>query len=728
MLKNIMINFKVDKKEIQNNSLNLLYSILIALFIIIICNLSDRNFFFYDDAQHNYLPYLKKAGELWLNGEIPFIIKDTFISQNQIIDIDKAIFLPQNIIFSILAVKISSFVIIANIIAFTNLLIMSFFALKIGEALSIRKDFRIILSFLFCINPVILYFYLPSWWNVIGGQVWFVAALASILMLRKDFSKKYLFLNIFSVTFMLIAAWPQSIVAYFIVVLFYILELLKSKDYPKVIIFILISIGISLITVSFYSEYIISSSIRNRISGFGNFENLLNPTFNHIFMTFNPVYYNFISFFFVYRIMYIPIGYSSIYILLLLCFRNKITDLFKDNNFKFLFNLTILFFIMCQLPTQFYQIRYHFRFLPYLSEILIILSIYGIQISNLEFSKMRIKVFISIILISSLLAFFSIERDFGKIFQANIVFIILTITYLYTIIKEQDFKFLPSIIYSVFMLLLMLFVQSSIGGVLPFPGTKKNINMENNYSTGGYLLSLTNAGLANKEISRENVEDLYAAQFLYYGIKAINGYSAVGNRKLSQLLDTFWTHHHFHEENTVNNLSNKYNEEVCYFDLLKIDSIVILREKLTEDMKIKIENCGYIFKSVKNPEIIFFTKDKNNIIGNISYVSNGIFVNKILEDRSNKEKYLISSTNDGHMILSKVYWRGYRAYVNGKKVNISDEKGLIKLDNIPKGLNNATLEIRYFPVSWRYTLWLGLFGIIEIIFILIYFKKMEGKN
>ena len=723
MLKNININFKFDKKWIHNNSLNLLYSIVIALFIVIICNLSNRNFFFYDDAQHNYLPYLKSAGKLWLNGEFPFIIKDTFISQNQVVDIDKAIFLPQNIIFSILAVKISSFVTIANIIAFTNLLIMGFFALKIGEALSIRKNFRIVLSFLFCINPVILYFYLPSWWNVTGGQVWFVAALSSILMLRKNFSKKYLLLNIFSVTFMLIAAWPQSIVAYIIVVLFYLFELFKSKDYAKIVIFILISIGISLITISFYSEYIISSNIRDRVSGFGNFENLLNPTFNHIFMTFNPVYYNFISFFFVYRIIYIPIGYSSIYILMLMCFKNKLIDLFKNKNFRFLGYLTISFFILCQLPTQFYQIRYHFRFLPYLSEILIILSIYGIQISNLEFSKTRIQIFISIVLISSLLAFFSIERDFGKIFQANIVFIILTITYLYTIIKEQDFKFLPSIIYSVFMLLLMLFVQSSIGGILPFPGTKKNINMENNYSTGGYLLSLTSAGLLDKEVSRENVEDLYAAQFLYYGIKSINGYSAVGNRKLSQLLDTFWTHHHFHEESTVNNLSRRYNE-VCYFDLFKIDSIVILKEKLTEDMKTKIESCGYVLKNVKNPEVIYFIKNKSNIIGNISYTSSGIFVNKILEDKANKEKYIVSSTEDGFMILSKVYWRGYRAYINGKKINISDEKGLIK----PKGLNNATLELRYFPVTWKYTLWLGLLGIIEIIFILIYFKKMEGKN
>ena len=158
--------------------------------------------------------------------------------------------------------------------------------------------------------------------------------------------------------------------------------------------------------------------------------------------------------------------------------------------------------------------------------------------------------------------------------------------------------------------------------------------------------------------------------------------------------------------------------------MLNIGSIAIYKDQLNDDIKTKIESCGYVLKNVRNPNAIYFIKNKKNI-GNVSYVSNGISVNKQTADRANLEKYQISSTSNGFMVLSKPYWRGYRAYVNSKKVNVSDEKGLLKLDNIPKGLNNATLEIKYFPASWRITLWLGLLGIVEIITVLVYFDKTK---
>lgn len=58
-------------------------------------------------------------------------------------------------------------------------------------------------------------------------------------------------------------------------------------------------------------------------------------------------------------------------------------------------------------------------------------------------------------------------------------------------------------------------------------------------------------------------------------------------------------------------------------------------------------------------------------------MSNGIKINKIIELKSNKEKYLISSIDSGTIILSKVYWKGYQAYINRKKLDIINENGII---------------------------------------------------
>lgn len=706
----------------KRNGINLLYSLIIALFIVLVCTLSDKSFFFYDDAQNDGLAYLRKIGRLWLNGEIPFIIKDSMIGQNQMIDIYRGIFLPENILFSILSVKLNSFILISDIIAFIRISMMSFFSFKIGESLSINRKFRIILSFLFCINPIFLYFYLPSWWGIPGGQIWFIASLASILLLRKSFKLKYLIFNIFSTLFLLVSAWPQSIIAYIFVVIYFLLELLKNKEYNKIIVIILIYFGVILISLNIYSEYIISSYLLDRDSGFGNFGNFLNPSFNQIFMTFTPVYYNFMNRFGGYLITYVPIGYSSIYILYLLCFSKRTGELFKDKNFNFLFYLSLIFFILAQLPSQFSQIRFQFRFLPYLSELLVILSIYGIGIKKLEFSKSKIKIFVGFIMLSSLLSIFSVEGDFKKIFQVNCIFIILSVSYLYTVIKGKEFNFIYSIGYNIFMFLLMIFVQSSINGILPFPGIKEHINMENNFSKKGYLLSLTNGNQ-----SRKNLEDLFTGEFLYYGVKSINGYSPIGNKEINKLLGyPRDAQHIMDKERAVNSLSNKYRE-VCYFDLLNITSIAMLKEDLNNnDIKSRIENCKFHLKNVKNPSVVYFVKN-HDIVGNISYVSEGIKVNKILENKANKEKYEISTNKKGYVILSKVYWRGYRAFVDGKKVNISDENGLIKVDDIPLGLNNAVLEIKYFPASWRVTLWLGLIGIVVIVLTLKYLKKREDE-
>ena len=79
--------------------------------------------------------------------------------------------------------------------------------------------------------------------------------------------------------------------------------------------------------------------------------------------------------------------------------------------------------------------------------------------------------------------------------------------------------------------------------------------------------------------------------------------------------------------------------------------------------------------------------------------------------------------------MSKVYWPGYRAYINNKKVKISNEKGLIKIKDIPNGLKNAELKIEYFPASWKITLWFGIAGIFEILITLIYLQyKQKKKN
>lgn len=704
-------------KQIQNkkNFLNVLYAILISSIIVFFCNFSSSTFFFFDDAQNEFLPYLKETGKIWLRGEIPFIIKNAIIGQNQLVEVQRAVFLPQNILISMLS-NVFSFKVISNILVFINLLIISFFSLKIGDALELKKGLNKILAFLFAINPVFLYIYSSSWWNEASAQAWFVAALSSIFLLRKKFCKKYLILNIFSVVFLFTAGWSHTLLFYFFLAIFFLMEKIQQKKYKESVIFCLIFAGIILITTSIFSEYFLSLKLINVGFGFGNFENFLSTNLNQMLMTFTPVYYTFINRYGGYLMTYIPMAYSSIYILVLLCYQKNFWESFlKNKNIQFISLLLLTSFIFSQLPAQFGLMRVPFKFLPIFSEMLIIFSIYGLEISELEFTKIRNNIFLGIILISCILSFFSVEGDHMKVLKINIIFIILSIFQIYSIFKDKEIRLLSSSIYNLFMLLLMLFMQPNVDRILPNQQLKKSINLKNNFNKNGYFLSLTNGNDV-----KDNLEDLYSAQFLLYGVKSVNGYTRAGNNKISELLD-ITPLQSFNEKVTINNLSQKYNE-VCYFDLLNIDSVAIKKEKLSKDMQRKMLSCGYSAKNIKNPKINFFIKDQKNI-GSVSYSSKGIEVKKQIVDRENLERYQISSSVDGFLVLSKVYWKGYKAYINGKKVNISSEKGLLKLDNIPNNLNNATLEIKYSPSSWKITIWLSLIGIIIIVYTLFNVKE-----
>lgn len=718
------ISFSKENFFIRNGE-NLVYSMIIALFIVFVCTLFDKNFFFYDDAHNEFLPFFKSIGKVWLKGEIPFIIKNTFIGQNQMVDIHRAIFLPQNILFSIISTKIHSFVVLSLIISFFNISLVSFFSLKIGEALNLDKRYKILVSFLFCINPVFLYFYLSSWWCGAPGVAWFVGTLASIFLLRKEFCIKNIVFNVVTTISLFCTGWTHSIISYIVVLFIFLIEYVLKKKYKEIIIFLIILFGVFLIIINFYSEYIISSNLLERNISFGNFDNFFAPSFNHLVMTFNPVYNNFIHRFQGYLPMYIPIGYSSIYILFLLCFCKNFFELFKDKNMKFILYLLLSSLILVQSPTRLGPLQFSFRFLPYYSEIMIIFSVYGLYKGKLEFNKKRVKVFVVVILISSILAFFSIQADFKKIFIANVIFIFVTLCYLYTVVKKKKILLKESLVYSAIMLILMLFVQNSINGILPFIGVKTEINKVNKFNNKGYILSLTNG-----EEPRNNIEDLFASEFLLYDLKSINGYSPTGNKKILESINTIFAQHIFTDEGivtTIDNLSKKYNE-VCYFDLMNIESIPIYRKNLSNDMKTKLESCRFFPREVQNKNVIYFIKSRENTIGNISYFSRGIKINKMLEDKNNKERYSIDSKSLGEIILSKVYWPGYRAYINNKKVKISNEKGLIKIKDIPNGLKNAELKIEYFPASWKITLWFGIAGIFEILITLIYLQYKQKKE
>ncbi|MEG9480726.1 hypothetical protein V6W59_00320 [Mannheimia sp. HC-2023] len=700
----------------KNYLVDFFYSILIACGIIAIGVKIEPSFFFVDDAQNEFLPFMREIGRIWLNGEIPFILENTFFGSNTLIDIHRAIFLPQNILLAILSVKIHSLTLVANISAAINLIIMSFSAMKIAEALRLNKSQGLIIALLFCISPIFLYFYLESWWNGAIGQAWFVAALASILHLRNNFSIFNVVMNIISVYCILASGWPHSAIAYAIIAIIFCLELLWDKKYKTLLYFIVLSISIIAIVFPLYSEYLSSSDLITRASSTNNNGNFLSTTLNQIVFTFNPVYYHFMHRFQGYMITHIPMGYSSIYILFALCFSN-LSTIFRDRNVIIISLMTLLFFILNQTPTHMGPLRWSFRFTPYFAELLILFSLLVLS-KGFTISKKRVLLFIGIVLLSSILSLFAQESNFMFIFIVQIAFIFSTLFYLKVVLTQKNIKLLPASIYTIFCFSLMLAVKPNILGYVAMPWLKDELNLENNYAKG-YLLSLTNG-----RQPKDHVEDLNGAQFLLFGLKAINGASPVGNKLISNVLDTHSSQAYFNPEKTVDNLAERFND-VCKFSLFNIDTLVINKDQMNENIRSNLLSCGFENKPVLNQNVEYYINNSFYPRASVSYISQGISNIDILEDGYNIEKYRISTDRESFIILSRVFWNGYVATLDGINLDIVPQDGVVKIF-LPPNINDGILKISYFPSSWKYTLWISMLGFLTILGLMLFLKRRDS--
>lgn len=702
-----------------NNIKTVLSSIVLSLIIIIMCNSYDSSFFFVDDAQNEFLPFMREIGRIWLSGEVPFILKDTFIGSNTLIDIHRAIFLPQNIILSILSVKINNMLYIANLSALINMVIISFSSIKLAGVLGINRYYGYIMAILFNISPVFLYFYLPSWWNGAIGHAWFIASFASLFLLRKEVSVYSLLINAISVISLMLSGWPHAVVAYAVICFILCAEKLYNREYRFLVGFIVLNLSIVLIVVPNYSEYVISSSLIDRNPVFGNFQNFLAVNLNQLVISFNPVYHSFMNTFGGYRLTKIPFGYSSIYVLFVFC----IVDYKKlfNNRDKVFLSLSILgLFLLSQTPSAFGPLRWPLRFVPFFSIVIIVFSVLLIS-EGMVFNKKRVVIFSSILVISSLLSFFSQEDELTKNFVVQVIFLCVTLSYVFIVKRFPRFNNVSGIVYSYFCLALMLSVQHSVIGYMPTPSIHNTISMENNYSKGGYILSLTNG-----RDPKDHIEDLHSAQYLAYGIKSINGASPVGNKELSKLLITRFSQAYFDVEQTIKNLSKKY-EDHCFYDYFNIDVVVLNRNEMNDSIKEDLLNCGFRHKDVRNQFVDYFIRDDVSLDAGLSFSDSLSKIDRIIKNSYNEEEYVVTPIGNTKAIFSRAYWYGYKAYINGKEIPVTNFNGLVSVD-IDKVFadKDIILKLKFFPASWSISLWISLCGVLMFLMLFLQIKRVRG--
>lgn len=695
------------------------FSLMWAILVTGLCLMFNPDFFNTDDAFNEMLGFYTQYGRIWSSGNIPFIVDTMFIGGNGMIDLGKGIFLPQTILASLLTYHIN-ISITGIFLAFVNIFLITYSGIIIAKHFNISNVYAYGFATCLAIQPVFLYQYSAGWWNAANGQAWAIVAIATFLVLRTKLSVPNIIVNIGSVMCLLAAGWPHGVIGYaifaFLVLAF---DLYKKNNFLSLVLLALPSTIALLLALPIYSEYLISSELISRPSDFNNYGNFLVPSWASILMGFSPSYYDFIHYFGGYRIMLVPLAFSTVLLPLVIFYRKSLTHLKSDFSSLFILVVIIIYFIFTQIPSQFGPLRWPFRFLPFLSFAVCLWVFY--LLDKAEFKKAKIG-YVIFIICGFLL---SLSKSIGE--NSNYILLqIITGLFLilipYFIYRSAVWKL--SII-SISSLLIMLIGLNSLGGIyVPFEKLPKTLlNVNNNKD--GFLLSFTNSDGKNNSLN-----ELNSAHFGVYHIKSINGYSPVGHLKLEQLLPYPSAHGIFNIDIGLTNVLRKshYND-ICIANLMKVSSISLPKSKFAE-FKDNLTACGYTDVIEVSNDDLFASLPKNKSV-NWDKLPPAIFpqnVNsKIIYHTNNTDKIELGiRTEETTLIFPRVWWHGYQASFNGNQLPVvADETGVLVKVVIPRG-DAGTVVLNYFPKTWKKIWFVPLLGFILLIF--LFFTRKYYRN
>lgn len=764
----------------------LLFSVFYAIAVIIICSLFQKDFFCVDDASYEMLGFFRQIGHIWSEGKIPFIVDSIYLGGNEMIDLGKGIFLPQNILVSLIASHFHYVLLPGLILAFINIVLVSLSALIIARLFRLYKCYAYTLAAFVVIQPVFLYQYLGAWWNAANGQAWAMVSIATFLLLRKNYSKINIILNFISVIFLLSAGWPHGVIGYAVFVgITLVFEFKQSGKLNKVVYLSIPAILAFIFSFPIYSEYIFSHDLTNRVSGFDSSFRAFIPSWSTIILGFFPTFYDYIAGYGSYKLILVPLGFSTLYLPMVFFYRN-IKELWqRDNNLKWFCTLIIVFFLLSQMPAQFGPLRWPFRFLPFISFFISLAVFYILQYAHIIQNKEVIlnkKIYISLyIILGGLFIFLPVYAGF------DVLALILSLVLMLFLFERDLFNFKKSIlanfnkkyflvilfasclvffnswnlhpfyvvlqIFSIWLLILspkIIERKSSFGMMgltllilllflngLPTMGgyyqrhteIAEHIHVPDNVNLQGYVLSLP---LNTNLKQTRQLNDIASAQFGFYDIKSINGYSPVGNRRLEKILPVNQTAHGIFTSKLAleNILQSTKGFNVCQAVLMRISTIIVNRDDYAA-FSHQFKQCGYSeVQSADSRSDLYvslpftLTKGWGN---NSPFVYPDLAGVRIVKHENNTDWVQIPEHKDNiTLIFPRLWWYGYSAKIDDHILSVTaDSSGSLVQVSVPPDFNGV-LRLSYFPVTWRY-LWflpiLAIIGLITVLFLMVKLKK-----
>jgi len=709
-------------------------AMLISLAIVTTATLFFKDFFFIDDAQNAFLPFCKEIGRIILSGHLPVLTTNIFLGGNILLDMVHSPFSPQTILTGLLVNQVDSFQVAANFLAWFNITLVISGSYWLGRILTIRHSYALLLGFIVATNPIFLYVYAASWWNFASAFAWFTVSFSALLQFRQNqTSLNFLFAVIFLCLLFASAGTHMHFVYLASFCVIFTIDGYQNRSFNRLLNLVLIILCASFIAaIPLMSEFILNSNLITRGSAFTNSDNFLVPSWGSVINAFNPFYATYIHWFGGYRHIPLSLGYIGIISILLFFTEKKKPE--TTLNHKIVFSIVLLLIVLVFSSTQFGPLRWPFRYLPVWSMMVSALVIFYIDKSTFHFSRKKKYQLSGLIIIAALIQLFSSDTFVFKV--KNIIFAILFILLsAYLVICFFKFKDNQK---KRTQLLWTITILAWVGMLAQSPTLAKKGYIPYNPNITAqalnipatpppyYVLGLT----PNMQGNKLDITDIGSAQLLLFGkntLKSINGYTPVGHNGMRELLPYPSVHGLYKPYESLKNISQPSSVDPVIFDyqLMNIGYISAWKVDITPEISQLLSQAGLQIEPYGlEDRVLIKPKKLRRIQSSLTYQSIEGLVTFNHKDGMMHEWFDIEKTTaERILIFSRVYWHGYHAIIDGKEYPVTSYKNALVKVVVPSNVSGQ-MHLYYEPVSWRFTKWFIIIGIL----LTIYFASSRMRN
>ncbi len=699
-------------------------AIALGFLAVLIPYLIDPRFFYLDDKQLQFIPYMTDIAAHLLHGELPFLSISTVFGGNYSIDWQHGVLNPVSLLSSLLVYSTDNLQLAGAFVAATYFPLLSLAVFLLARSFGIAQGPALLFTTVIASNNFLLYWTGSSWHNHLVGVTWFAWAWFFLLHCGKRYKLAPIGLAL-STYLLLTSGFPHAALATCTIMLVNIVKAFQKRN-SRELLDILIGGGSALlVALPSLLPAFFSLPYTDRGTGISN-GTFLTPGIGDYLMGGAPAYLPKLLFWeqFDFDVPIFYLAWFFPFLLFFIDFKNAAQVIKKL--IPIIAILTILL-VLGTGPENLGPVRWPFRFIPFVHIAAgIILFSLLFHSGPLKITKKRILLAQSLVFLVAIIATFESPRYVGSFLSAFLIAIFLAIS-LNQYRQRGINAFIGALILGSFVFFGLTHAWLPINPDVPnygAPTTRSHSSPVAMQDFNGYTLSL--GPLIVSPQTKKESELPLAASYISKGHYAFNGYSALGHKSLQKELCI--------GRRTQTDCPNgaikwtELDEQTRWplLDLFRINRVTAQHGMWWDGIASRLGPAWH--SAGKGNEVETF--ERNNPItlpGTLSWHPPGMQIAETEPMKHQHESLSISKNTDGgRLVFARLFWPGYRASFNGEPIEVVAHRGFLVAVDLPPE-STGRLELWFRPPGLYLGLGLASLGLVIVILYLLVRRYLPYK-